>query len=291
MRQPTHERIGTERGWRTALPIGLALFAAAFVLCLPTLLRLPGTWSANQYYAHVVVMGLVAAWLLHSERFRVSRALREARPPSLGFLFVLAAAAFQVLMDLGDARWIAGLGIPLLLATIAHAVGGVALLRPLIAPLVCVALMIPPGPLLSAICDHALRPLVSGLALLFLRTSSVPVLMQGHRLEIPGHWLLLKESCCGVPAMLSLLVIGFLVTASGVRGRLHRFALVASVVPLVAVLNAIRVAVAAHLIPIVGPLDAQTLLSRDLSIPTIAAGVLWILGLARLARARNAGRS
>lgn len=270
------------------LAVALALCVAAVVFCLPTLRNLLDAWSGHQYHGHVAVMSLIALGLVYSRRECISRALREARSPNFGFLLVLAAAAFQGVMYLGDLRWPAGIGICVLLAAIAYAVGGGSLLRPLAAPLACFALMIPPGFLLNPACGYAVRPLVSNLAEVWLQASGAAVSVEGHHLQLPGHRLVLVPSCCGLPPMLSLLVIAGLVAVSRLHGVLRRFALVASVVPLVVGVNVVRVVVAARLVAVIGQRDAQKLLAAEFSVPTLVAGLLLIAGLSRVLRRKTA---
>jgi exosortase len=277
---------GGEDGRRTPLAVAIALCAGALVLCLPTLRKLFDTWATHQYYSQVAVMAGLATWLVHSNRERLAHALRQARPPAFGFVLVLGAAAFQVLMYLGDLNWPAGFGISLLLAATAYAVGGLLLLRPLAAPLACLALMVPPGFLLNPVCGYAVRPLVGHLAQTWLQLSGAAVLVQGHHLQLPGGRLVLVPSCCGLVPMLSLVVLASLVAVWRIRGAFRRVVLVASVVPLVVGVNAIRVVVAARRFDVIGQREAQSLLASDFSVPTLAAGILVIAGLARVLQPR-----
>lgn len=272
---------------RTPLALLIALCLGALVFCLPTLRSLGSAWSANQYHAHVAVMGLIASSLAYSGRERISTALRAARPPKLGFLLVLIAAGFQFLMYIGDVSWLAGVGIAVLLATIAYSIGGASLLRALAAPLAFVALMAPPGFLFNSLCDQIFRPAVSQLAAGWLELSGVAVAVEGHHLELPSQRLVVVLSCCGLPPMLSLGVIAILLGISRLRRVLRSCVLVASVVPLVVAVNVVRVVVAASFIDVLGPRNAQRLLAMAFDLPTLLVGTPLLVGLARVLRPRG----
>jgi hypothetical protein len=228
-------------------------------------------------------MSLIVLILAYARRGDIRCAIRDARPPALGFFAVFIAGLFEVAMYVGDIGWLAELGVPLLMTAVAWAVGGLTLLRPLAIPLACVALMIPPGFLLNLLAAQ-LKPLVGGLAVSALQTTGSAAVASGYHVNLPGVRLVVTDSLCGVPAMLSLLVIVWVVTAHSDRRFWWRAAAAPCVVAVVVATNVTRLLVGATLLSDRGQREVQEFLSADFSIPTIALGSLVILGLARALR-------
>ena len=117
---------------------------AALGVSLPALVLLSSIWNRTEYLAHGYAIPVVSALLAYGKRAELKRALTTPSAPALGPLAVLGAAGFEALAVIGDMGFAAGVGIPLLLAAVAYAVGGHALLRPLALPLGFLLLMVPP---------------------------------------------------------------------------------------------------------------------------------------------------
>ena len=118
--------------------------ACALAISVPGLLKLSRIWERSEYLGHGYLLPIVAAWLLYRERTVILRAFHTGSPPVLGPLLVFAIVSLETLAILGDVIFAAGVGIPLLLAATAYAIGGRELLRLVRLPLAFLVLMVPP---------------------------------------------------------------------------------------------------------------------------------------------------
>jgi exosortase len=263
------------------LLLGIAM--GTFLLSLPTLWNLSLTWRNYEAYGHGYLMALVAGWLVYGDRAKVIEAVRDLEPPRYGSLVVVAAATFEVLTFIGDLRFAAGVGVPLLIGAVAFAVGGFALVRSLGLPLVFLALMVPPGFLIRPLLVQ-LKLVVTDLAVSLLQRLGEPVVATGNQILIPGHELFVADACSGLTSIVTMLPIACLIAFSLLPGWWRRGVLIASVIPVAISANVIRVAVTVKLVPIVGAQAAQGLLHQGFGVAAFAVGILALLGFARLMR-------
>ena len=102
---------GSDRALELALVV--AALALAIAVCLPAIELLSFIWNDNQFYGHAYAVPVVAGYFAFAQHRAIGRVLRSLDPPALGPLVVFGAAAFEVLMLVGDVGFAAGLGIPL----------------------------------------------------------------------------------------------------------------------------------------------------------------------------------
>ena len=261
----------------------LAITCATLLIATPALWNLSLGWRIYEAYGHGYLMLLVAGWLAWANRAQIGAAVRDLAPPRFGSLVVLAAASFEILAFIGDLRFAAGLGVPLLLGAVAFAVGGTGLLRALGLPLVFLALMVPPGFLIRPLLVR-LKLLVTELAVASLQSFGEPVVATGNQIFVPGHALFVADACSGLTSIVTMLPIACWVAFALLPGWWRRAALVASVIPVAVAANVIRVAVTVQLVPVVGVQAAQGMLHQGFGVVAFVVGVLALFGLARLLR-------
>lgn len=272
------------RVWRwpdRLLLLGIA--GATILIAAPALWNLSLGWRIYEAYGHGYLMLLVAGWLAWANRAQIRAAVRDLAPPRFGSLVVLAAAAFEILAFIGDLRFAAGLGVPLLMGAVAYAVGGAGLLRALGLPLVFFALMVPPGFLIRPLLVR-LKLVVTELAVALLHAFGEPVVAMGNQIDVPGHALFVADACSGLTSIVTMLPIACWVAFALLPGWWRRAALVASVIPVAIAANVIRVAVTVKLVPVVGVQAAQGLLHEGFGVVAFGVSVLTLFGLARLMR-------
>ena len=175
------------------------------------------------------------------------------------------------------------MGVPLLIGSVAFAVGGSALVRPLTLPLIFLALMIPPGFLMNPLLVR-LKLLVTGLAVSLLQRLGDPVLAEGNRILVPGHELFVADACSGMTSIVTMLPIACLVSLTLLQSWWRRAVVVLSVIPVAIAANVIRVMITVKLVPTVGVEAAQGVLHESFGVAAFAVGTMAVIGLARWMR-------
>jgi exosortase len=278
-----HPTLQARRPGARGFLIGAA-FVLALVLCLPALRGLSILWERIEFYGHASLLPLVSLYLVVGNRRQIRRALRDLRPPAFGSLVVLAAGAFEVLMVMGDIRFLAGLGVPLTLGATAYAVGGMAFLRPLLLPLLFLMLMVPPPGMLVEATLFRLKLLVTDAAVWVLHQAAVPVLANGNQIQIPGATLFVADACSGLTSIVTMLPLGCIVACFLSHGVWRRVVVVGSIVPLAMLANVARVVVTVQLASHIGAEAAQGALHESFGVATYVIGLVFLVAIARVLR-------
>lgn len=265
------------------LLVGLILLLALGV-CIPAAQGLVYLFERVEFYAHGYLVPLVAAYLVYAERRKIGAVLRHPEPPALGAVVVLLAGVFELLMVIGDVRFAAGVGVPLVLGAAAYGVGGAALVRPLGLPLAFLVLMVPPPGFVVQSLLARLKLLVTEISVEILHRMGETVFADGNRIEVPGHQLFVADACSGLTSIITLLPVACVVAYFLSHGWWRRIVVVIAVVPLAMAANVARVVVTVKLVSMVGPQVAQGLLHETFGLATYALGTVLLVGVAKALR-------
>ncbi len=261
-----------------------ACLAGALAISVPGLLNLARIWERTEYLGHAYLLPLVAAWLIYRGRTAILRTFHTGSPPVLGSLLVLATASFEVLAVFGDVIFAAGVGIPLLLAATAYAIGGRELLVLTRLPLGFLALMVPPPGFLITRLLVTLKLFVTKVSVNILQAADFPVAADGNQIFLPHHALFVTDACSGLTSIVTLLPLAVIVAYFLGRGVWRRLVIVASIVPLAVGGNIVRVLSTVYFVSSQGIEFAQGLLHESFGLLTFILGTLCLLGIARLVR-------
>jgi exosortase len=191
---------------------------------------------------------------------------------------------FVAVAVIGDAGFLAGIGIPVLLGATLYAVGGSALLRSLLLPLAFLALMVPPPAFLQDAVLVELKLLVTDAAVGLLQFGGASVLAEGNQIVIPAGSLFVADACSGLTSIVTMLPISCIVAYFMSRGIWRRAVVVASVAPLAMAANIVRVTVTAIVASRFGIEYAQGSLHESFGLATYVIGTLALIAVARVVR-------
>ena len=264
--------------------LSAGILLAAIGVCFPALILLSSIWSRTEYLAHGYAIPVVAALLAYQDRVKLKSALAPPRAPVFGPVVLIGAAGFEALAIVGDMGFFAGVGIPLLLAAAAYAVGGVPLLRPLLLPLGFLLLMVPPPRSLTYDFLFRLKLVVTEVSVGLLQLTGQTVAADGNQILLPGHTLFVADACSGLNSIVSLLPLACIVAYFLSYGLWRRGVVIASVIPLAMGANLLRVILTVQLVDSRGAEYAQGLLHEAFGLTTFVLGTLILIGLARVLR-------
>jgi exosortase len=259
------------------------LLAASVAVCLPGLEQLAIIWDSTDYYGHGYLVPAAAGWVLWTRRADVATALREP-PPALGFVPMLLAASFELLMVAGDLGFLAGIAVPVVLLAGAYAIAGMTLVRVVWLPALLLALMVPPPRFLTYQLLAHLKLFVTSTATEILQLAGYTVTAQGNRLLLPDHELFVADACSGLTSIVTLLPLACIIAYFLSRGVWRRAVIVASLVPLAIGGNLFRVVVTTMLVESRGIEFTQGLLHESFGVATYAIGTVALVGIARVLR-------
>src|SRR5690348_2470912 len=220
--------------WRRAGILLGALWAAVLLLFWQTVKSIGETWYTSRTFSHGFLVVPIAFYLIWIRRDRLVRLT-----PKLAFWLapvLLLLSAVWLVGNLGDVRVVQQFALVAILEAIAWMLLGTAVVRALWFPLIFLFFAVPFG-------EMAIGPLqdfTAHFAVICLRLSRVPVLLESRTIWVPsGPWVV-AEACSGIRYLISSLVLGLVYVSLVYRSRRRRavFVLASLVVPIIA--NGIR---------------------------------------------------
>ena len=251
------------------------LTAAALVVCYaPTLRGMFDQWSNDEDMSHGFVVPVVVLWIVWRERGRW-QAL-PAKPSWWGLAVLAAGAGLRIISAFGGGLFAGSVAFLVSVAGAVLYLGGFVYLRAWAFPFLLALFMLPKLAIVYSQVTFPLQILASRIAAAMLSVAGVAVVREGNILDVAGHRVSVQEACNGVRYLLSLGFIAVVYAYLADPKPWMRFALLAVVVPIAIVANALRVA-ASGLLP---TLDAGT--------PhTVAGFLVFVLCVAMLVLMRG----
>lgn len=261
-----------------------ACIGGAIAATIPAFRLLAMIWQSTDFLAHGYVIPAVSVWLLVSNRSAILSGIRCGDVPRSGPLFVLAAALIELTAVSGEVVTAAGCGVPLLLAAVAYAIGGLRLLRECALPLAFLFLMVPLPNLLELRILIELKLIVTETAVALLQLCGYTVANIGNRVLMPGHELFVDDACSGFTSIVTMLPLSVVVAYFLSHGLWRRGVIVASVLPLAFVGNIVRVFLTVALVSEGWVEFREGLLHTNLGLTTFTVGTLALVGVAKALR-------
>jgi exosortase len=233
----------TGRGWMTFDPdlprIVLLLGIAALVV--PTLISLATDYWSTDNGVHGPVLLATGAWLLWRERGFIAANARPARSvwPIFALIPLLLVYLYGRAFHILTAETIA---LYLVLATIAFAAWGRAVMRHLWFPALYLAFLIRPPSSFIAETTQPLKIWISTSAAWLLHQFGYAIASSGVTIQADQYEMMVQQACAGLGSIFSLLAIGllYLHLVSRARGGRRIFLLLA-IVPMAVLANLLRV--------------------------------------------------
>lgn len=180
-------------GWFTALLIGAYL---------PVLIRLVQQWSTDDDFSHGFFVPIVALYIAWQRRDAV---LRLPWKPAWWGAWVLVWGLLQAYVgSLAAELFLQRSAFLISLAGVLVLLGGAAVVRALLFPLLLLLFMIPIPAILFNYVTFPLQILASRVAEFSLDALGIPVLREGNILELATQKLSVAEACSGIRSLLTL---------------------------------------------------------------------------------------
>jgi exosortase len=233
-------------------------------------------WWTDPDYGHGFFVPLFSGYILWHERQRWTKT--EINPSNFGFLVMLGAVSLLLLGSLGAEFFTSRFSLLVLLAGMILFLAGLKMLRAVSFPLGYLMWMIPIPVIIYNQITFPLQLIASRLATAGLELAQVPVLRDGNILIMSNYSLEVVEACSGIRSLMTLMALavayGYLVSPR----RWVRYVLVALMVPIAIVTNAIRIMGAGILARHFGPAAAEGFLHEFSGWAIFVVAVLLMFG-------------
>jgi len=237
-----------EGHWRELIPAAVTalLFAWLFAQPFVTLVR---DWWTQPEAGHGLLLAPCAVWLAWRAGLR-----KDAAPNVGAGLFILAIAivircAAGLAAELFTMR--GSMVLALMGLTVYHY--GVRQVIHWWLPFCLACLSIPLPELITQALALPLQFRASRMGAALLHMRSVPVLLTGNVIRLPGHELFVTEACSGLRSLTALLSVAVLMSAMILQTVIGRITLVALAIPIAIVVNGFRVFMTGFLVYFVSP--------------------------------------
>jgi exosortase len=217
----------------------LGLAAPLGYLYAPVFNDLTRQWSIDTTFGYGYYIPVVAACLVWERRARLQAA--PAGSSWWGYFVLLIGLAMLVVGRVGGMQVLTRVSLVVVLFGLASFLGGRAIARLLAFPIAFLTLMIPlPADTLQRL-TWPLQLFTARFSTEVLRLAGYPVLLRGVFIDLPAARLEVAEACSGFRSLITLGATGVLLAYLTQHRWLHRALLVAAVVPIAILANALRV--------------------------------------------------
>lgn len=260
--------------WRHTLPWAVAALAF-LVLFWEPMFTLGRDWWTDPEAGHGLLLGPLAVYLAWRRGWSAARSPQVA----LGLAILIAAVLL---------RYVSGLAAELytLRMSMFAAFGGLIVytagVRQVVHWWLPAALLLLSVPLPAVVLNSLALPLqlkASAMGAALLDARSVPVLLEGNVIYLPGQALFVTEACSGLRSITALLSLGVLAGGLWLRSPWFRVVLVVAAIPVAMFLNGIRVFLTGFLVYYFDPSFGDGLIhwTEGWALFVVAFGLLGLL--------------
>ncbi len=218
-----------------ALPV-LALLLLAYA---PVINSLVNVWGHSEDNSHGFLIVPIFIYMLWRQQHLFQNL--PLRGSNWGGVFFVAALLLYLFFKAAGVASVAALTMWFAFVGACWFLLGFVWLRAMAFPLFFLLFMFPVPAQLYAAVTGPLQLLVSQVAALFLKTSSIPILCQGNIIEHPSKIFEVVQACSGLRSIMTMLTLGALVGYFGVKNYFLRALLIVSGIPVAIVVNIFRV--------------------------------------------------
>lgn len=291
--------MGSVAGMRHLIFLGLVAIGAVLYRC--SLIELAALSSSSELHQHIPLIPLISAYFLFIDRRNICSVVRYSSAYGalmMGLGFLVFAMQEPLARGLSPEDFLSAM----LTGAVVWAIGaflftyGPRVFKAGLFPMLFLAFAIP---LPSFILDPAVSFLQAGSAAvadLVFRISGVPFFREGIIFSLPGIEVEVAKECSGIRSSLALIITAVVAGKLSLQGYWSKSALVAAILPITILKNALRIFTLSILASYVNPVFITGhWLHRSGGIPFFVAGlillspVLWILR--RLEKRNVAGSS
>jgi len=278
--QEVKEITGDEHRWEQGMDETLTVFGSLFLLFFfayyPIIYDLRDSIIGNELARHAPLVFVLSGFLVYQKR-NILRGMLNIRTPAAGSpLLFLVGLSLNLLGQAAGIYFLAQLSIPVTLYGMACYLKGESFARQFIFPLALLVLAFPiPGKIYMDIV-FPLKLLVTKAAATLLALMGYQVKIYGNIIEISSLFLGVADACSGLNSLMAILTLSIFYSYLVIRRWDYRLAIVISTLPLIIMVNIVRVTTTAVVAVKWGPELAEGKLH---SLWGIAVFVIAVLGL------------
>ena len=238
--------IEVPKPWTPRVGEAAALLAIGGVLGWaygPSFVSLVSQWNREPNYSYgffVIPIAIVIFW---SRRDLLDRS--KMRPKWWGFIPLAGILALRYSLYEWNEQYIETATIPLVIASLALALGGWHLLRVAFPAILFLFFMLPLPPRLNLLLSAQLQRIATLGSVLVLQIIGLPVISEGNTIVVGSQRLEVERACNGLSMLLSFVTLITAVAMLVRKPLWERLLLLSTVIPIALISNILRISVTA----------------------------------------------
>jgi len=258
------------------------LFLLLFFAYYPIIYDLRDSVIGNDLARHAPLVFALSGFLVYQKRKILWELLKSPGPAMGSPVFFLVGMSLNLLGQASGVYFLAQLSIPLTLYGMACYLKGGSFARQFIFPLALLVLAFPiPGKIYMDVV-FPLKLIVTKAASAMLTLMGYQVKVYGNIIEISSLFLGVADACSGLNSLMAMLTLSIFYSYLVIRRWYFRLAIVISMLPLIIVVNIIRVATTAVVAVKWGPELAEGKLHSLWGIAVFIFAVLGLMAITKL---------
>jgi len=290
MESPGDVQSGEQRENRTLFIFGF-LFLLFFFAYYPIIYDLRDSVIGNELARHAPLVIALSGFLVYQKRKILWELLINPVSAAETPVFFLVGLSLNLLGQASGVYFLAQLSIPLTLYGMARFLKGVSFARQFIFPLALLVLAFPiPGKIYMDIV-FPLKLLVTKAAAALLTLMGYQVKIYGNIIEISSLVLGVADACSGLNSLMAILTLSIFYSYLVIRRWDFRLAIVISMLPMIIMVNIIRVTTTAVVAVKWGPELAEGKLHSLWGIAVFVVAVLGLMAITKFFMVMEGRRS
>lgn len=259
------------------LVFSLPLLIAALYAYWPTLTWIEDAWRNEPDYSHGYLVPLLALFLVWDRRDTFPGFASDVR--FTGVLLIVAAIAMRFLGRLVYAEFFDAYSILPFIAGVVWVLFGRRAMVWALPAIGFLFFMIPLPFQAESLLSWKLQGVATTLSTVMLRVFGQPAVSEGHVIWIADQKLMVEQACSGLRIFIGVAALAYFWVVMARRNWLDRVILIAAVIPLAVLVNAMRITTVGLLYRWIGDEASRAAIhdwSGYLMIPA-AFGALWLI--------------
>ena len=230
---------------RQYIKIGI-LLGLLCTIYAPVLSDLVKAWDSKPQSSHGYLIIPICLYLVYAMRREIVKI--DLKPSLTGIFFVITGIGLYLIGTVGKISTLSNVSLIVNIVGVLLSLGGKALLKKLLFPLMFLLFMFPVPDSLYIGLTAPLKLFTSSISVDILKMFGFPVLQQGNIIQLPNLSLAVVEACSGLRSLTSYIIIGVLFAYLMPSSKgLIKIILIAIALPIAITVNVLRIVATGYL--------------------------------------------